>query len=57
VKKKEKPRRLTLHRETIQVLSNPSLLDRARGGLVEEIVMGATTQERICPDLTAGIAG
>ncbi|HKH43438.1 MAG TPA: hypothetical protein VKM72_02110 [Thermoanaerobaculia bacterium] len=31
---KGKPRRLSLHRETIQVLNDPALLELARGGLM-----------------------
>ncbi|HYU34076.1 MAG TPA: class I lanthipeptide [Thermoanaerobaculia bacterium] len=33
MKKKEKPRRLTLNRETILVLNDPAIIGLARGGL------------------------
>lgn len=33
---RRKPRRLTLSRETIQVLNDPALLELARGGRVQQ---------------------
>lgn len=34
-KKERKPRRLTLNRETIQILDDPALLELAKGGLMD----------------------
>lgn len=42
----KKPRRLTLSRETIQLLSDPALLRTARGGTFVGIGLGETTTER-----------
>ena len=40
--REKKPRRLTLHRETIQLLEDPALLEAARGGTYEA-ARGQTT--------------
>lgn len=52
MKKKEKPRRLTLNRETIQVLDDPALLERARGGQPAELVIGGGTTHGPCTVIT-----
>lgn len=50
---RERPRRLTLSRETIQILNDPSLLERARGGTVagdtyDPVLSGTGTENTGC---------
>lgn len=45
---KERARRLTLHRETIQILDDPLLLALARGGTVARDPSGTTTEGTGC---------
>ena len=49
----ERPRRLTLSRETIQVLADPALLQRAKGGTgvqnTYDPISQTTTEGTGCP--------
>ena len=49
--KNQKPRRLSLRRETVRVLNDPALLARAEGGVVENVdpFGGSTGPNNCCP--------
>lgn len=45
---RERPRRLTLSRETIQILNAPSLLELAQGGTHDPVLSGTGTEGTGC---------
>jgi hypothetical protein len=47
-KKEGMPRRLTLNRETIQILNDPALLELAKGGLNGPVLAKTSMTETHC---------